>query len=68
MIDNLSSHNAVDYDNEILKTIRYYNLFHDETLSLINNINPHVKVWLDTGCGTGNLIEKALIKFPDIGL
>ena len=65
MIDNLSLHNAVDYDNEILKTITYYNLFHNETLSLINIIKPHVKVWLDTGCGTGNLIEKALIKFPD---
>jgi len=63
--DNLSAHNAIDYDIEILRTIPYYNLFHEETLSLITTIKPQVKVWLDTGSGTGNLVEKAMNKFPD---
>ena len=47
MIDNLSAHNAANYENEILKTIPYYNLFHDETLSLINIVKPQVRAWLD---------------------
>ncbi len=65
MTDNLSSHKATEYDIEIVKTIPYYNLFHDETLSLIKTIKPQVKTWLDTGCGTGTLVEKALGIFPD---
>jgi tRNA (cmo5U34)-methyltransferase len=65
MSDNLTAHKASDYDTEILKTIPYYSSFHTETINLVKAIKPDVKSWLDTGCGTGNLIEKGLPEFPD---
>ncbi len=65
MTDNLSSHNSSDYEDEITKTIPYYNWFHAETINLVKSISGRRKIWLDTGCGTGSLIEKALVEFPD---
>jgi tRNA (cmo5U34)-methyltransferase len=65
MTDNLSSHKSLNYDNEVIKTIPYYDCFHVETINLVKSIFQCSKKWLDTGCGTGNLIEKALIEFPD---
>jgi tRNA (cmo5U34)-methyltransferase len=65
MADNFSSHNTKDYDKNIRKTIPYYDCFHRETINLVRSIFNSSKTWLDTGCGTGNLIEKALNEFPD---
>ncbi len=65
MADNLSSHKSSNYDTEVIKTIPYYDCFHGETISLVKSIFQSSKKWLDTGCGTGNLVEKALIEFPD---
>ena len=64
MTDNFSSHNSSDYDKEVIKTIPYYDFFHVETINLVKSISRHPQKWLDTGCGTGNLIEKALKEFP----
>jgi tRNA (cmo5U34)-methyltransferase len=63
--DNLSSHLSSEYDSQIANTIPYYNLFHQEILNLIESMNIKPNNWLDTGCGTGNLVKKALQKFPD---
>jgi tRNA (cmo5U34)-methyltransferase len=65
MADNFSSHNSTDYDKSILKTIPYYDCIHNETINLVKSIFHNSKSWLDTGCGTGKLIEKALTVFPD---
>lgn len=65
MTDNNSSHNSKDYDKSILKTIPYYDCFHNETINLVKSIFRNSNSWLDTGCGTGNLIKKALTEFPD---
>lgn len=65
MSDNLSSHHATNYDSEICSTIPYYNQFHIETIELIKAIKSDAKKWLDTGCGTGNLIEKAIKEFAN---
>ena len=65
MRDNKTSQAAQDYNANIGKTIPYYNLFHDETLSLVKAVNPNPMVWLDAGCGTGNLVEKAAAIFTD---
>ncbi len=63
--DNKSSHKASEYDESVKETIRYYELFHDETVDLVKVVKPEAKCWLDTGCGTGYLVEKALVHFPD---
>jgi tRNA (cmo5U34)-methyltransferase len=62
-IDNASAHHSGDYDKNIRKTIPYYDTFHDETLALVKTVCPDVRVWLDTGCGTGTLVRKALAVF-----
>ena len=63
--DNLSSHLSSEYDSQITNTIPYYNFFHQEIINLVESIDINPNVWLDTGCGTGNLVEKALQKFQD---
>ena len=65
MKDNHTPHTSSDYNKEILKTIPFYNFFHSETLNLVKSIKPTVKIWLDTGCGTGLLIDQAVTEFPD---
>ncbi len=62
-LDNLTSHLSSEYDLQIANTIPYYNFFHQEILNLVESMDINPKYWLDTGCGTGNLVEKALQKF-----
>jgi tRNA (cmo5U34)-methyltransferase len=61
--DNRSSHQSKDYDLEIIDTIPYYEAFHNESLKLIRSILNEPDIWLDTGCGTGTLVQKALEEF-----
>jgi len=63
MNDNKTPHFANEYDNKIRKTIPQYNFFHDETIDLIKTVHPSPSRWLDTGCGTGKLTEKAIESF-----
>jgi tRNA (cmo5U34)-methyltransferase len=64
MSDNNTPFNSSDYDRGIRKTLPYYDLLFPEILSMVKAVKPDVKVWLDTGCGTGALVEKALQIFP----
>jgi tRNA (cmo5U34)-methyltransferase len=61
--DNSSSHRSEDYDHEITDTIPYYESFHEETLNMVKTILKEPKIWLDTGCGTGTLVNKAVKQF-----
>ncbi len=61
--DNSSSHSSEVYDLQITDTIPYYESFHDETLNMVKTILNEPKIWLDTGCGTGTLVEKAIKYF-----
>jgi len=54
-----------NYDEQIRGILPNYDLFHRETINVVNAILPKPKIWLDTGCGTGTLVEKALEYFPD---
>ena len=63
--DNKSSHKSGDYDFEITDTIPYYESFHDESLKLVKTILTDPDIWLDTGCGTGTLVQKALKEFDN---
>ncbi|MEL4106340.1 class I SAM-dependent methyltransferase [Oscillospiraceae bacterium WX1] len=62
--DNTTAHRSADYDDQICQTIPYYQAFHEETIQLIKTCQPEPSVWLDTGCGTGALVQKCLAAFP----
>jgi len=54
-----------NYDEEIRSILPYYDSFHQETINLVKAMNTKPAIWLDTGCGTGTFIERALKHFPD---
>jgi tRNA (cmo5U34)-methyltransferase len=62
--DNTTPHKAADYDKSVRQTIPFYETIQSETIDLVRAIKPDVNCWLDTGCGTGYLIEIALPYFP----
>jgi tRNA (cmo5U34)-methyltransferase len=63
-VDNSTSHLASAYDSQVYDTIPYYDSFHQETINLLKAMHVQPRVWLDTGCGTGTLVHKALLAFP----
>ena len=63
--DNASAHSSAQYDELIIRTIPYYNQFHEETIHVVKSYIPWPKIWLDTGCGTGSLVDKCLSAFPE---
>lgn len=64
MNDNATAHTSAEYDKEILKTIPFYNQFHQSAIELVRTLNGTPDMWLDTGCGTGNLYAEARATFP----
>jgi tRNA (cmo5U34)-methyltransferase len=63
--DNKTPHKSSEYDIKVRRTIPFYECFHQQAIDLIKTVNPDVKKWLDTGCGTGYLVEKAIPVFKD---
>jgi tRNA (cmo5U34)-methyltransferase len=63
-LDNTTAHPAGDYDRNIRKSIPLYDHFHEATIDLVSIVLPRPQVWVDVGCGTGTLVEKALCTFP----
>ena len=59
MNDNTTPHKASEYDENIIKTIPFYECFHAETIDLINIYNSKCEKWLDIGCGTGSFVKRA---------
>lgn len=59
-MDNTTSHKAEKYDSEIEQTLPFYSEFHAQTLDLIRTFKFEAPTWLDTGCGTGSLVAKAV--------
>lgn len=57
--DNKSPVNAAEYDKKISVLLPYYSDFHAQTLSLVQNMGYEKVRWLDLGCGTGTLAQKA---------
>lgn len=66
MKDNLSAYSSNDYDNRVNSVLPYYQEFHFQILDLVKVLNKDKIRWLDTGCGTGNLTQKALEYFDNI--
>lgn len=63
--DNATPHTAETYDQQVRRTLPYYDCFHEETPNLIKAAGLAPATWLDTGCGTGTLVQKALAQFPE---
>ncbi len=55
-----------EYDDNIHNHIPHYSQFHLEIVRLVKSRNSDVNNWLDTGCGTGNLVVYAKKYFPEI--
>jgi tRNA (cmo5U34)-methyltransferase len=53
-----------DYDGHIARTIPYYDQIHREIIDLVLSLDRPPRLWLDTGCGTGTLVMRALDHFP----
>jgi tRNA (cmo5U34)-methyltransferase len=65
MGDNASSINAIEYDENINRTIPYYDEFHKQTIDVVQNMEYQQIKWLDIGCGTGTLTARAAETFQD---
>ena len=61
---NITPHLPEDYDARISGVLPYYLSFHQETINFIKSRPSSPKVWMDTGCGTGSLVNKAIEEFP----
>ena len=62
--DNKSAHPAAQYDAEVRRVIPFYDKIHSETLDVVRTVAGEPAHWLDTGAGTGALVERALAEFP----
>ena len=63
-MDNTTPLSANDYDAEIEKIVPFYSEFHRQTIDLVKSFHWSEGSWLDTGCGTGTLVAKAMKEFP----
>ncbi len=62
---NFTPHLPEDYDARISSVLPYYSSFHQETINLVKSLPSSPKIWMDTGCGTGSLINKSIEEFLD---
>lgn len=62
---NFTPHLPEDFDARISSVLPYYSSFHQETINFVKSLPSSPKTWLDTGCGTGSLVNKAIREFPD---
>lgn len=62
--ENKTPHLPEDYDAKISTVLPFYSFFHEETINLVKSMPSPPKVWMDTGCGTGSLVSKAIEQFP----
>jgi tRNA (cmo5U34)-methyltransferase len=53
------------YDAAIRQIMPFYDVIQSEVIDIVRTVKPDVKQWLDTGCGTGNLVEIALRFFSN---
>lgn len=62
--DNATPHRSVAYDQAVRQTIPFYGVMQEQVVDLVRTVKPDPACWLDTGCGTGALVEQALPLFP----
>ena len=64
MNDNTTPLAAADYDKKISDTLPFCSEFYAQTLDVVEQYGFTDPDWLDLGCGSGTLEEKALQRFP----
>jgi len=62
---NYTFHPPEDYDAHISDILPFYLSFHQETINFVKSLPYRPKVWMDSGCGTASLVNKAIKEFPD---
>ena len=62
--DNTTPHPSSVYDTGVRATIPYYEAFSRESINLVKALGVAPACWLDTGCGTGTLVQQAWPLFP----
>ena len=65
MNDNSTPYLSCEYDRQIIKATPFYENFHNSAIDLVKTVNPSPTKWLDTGCGTGTFVQKALSEFAE---
>lgn len=65
MPDNASAFFVGEYDEKILCTLPFYSEMHQQILNLVQTFQGDPLHWLDTGCGTGTLVENAAKRFKN---
>src|SRR5512143_132079 len=63
-LDNLSAHPASEYDQNVRKSIPFYDLFHDAIADVVSAWAADPAVWVDVGCGTGTFVQRIYEAFP----
>lgn len=63
-MDNSTPYRAFEYDAKVRQTIPFYDTIHTQVIRLVKAAKPDVESWVDTGCGTGHLVQQALPVFP----
>ena len=53
------------YDDVVRQIMPFYDTIQAETVDLVKTLQLDVTQWLDTGCGTGALVETAIRFFPN---
>jgi len=61
---NATPHLPEDFDARIYDVLPYYSCFHQETINFVKSLPSSPRIWMDTGCGTGFLVNKAIKEFP----
>jgi tRNA (cmo5U34)-methyltransferase len=61
---NATPHLPEDFDARISAVLPYYSCFHQETINFVKSLPSSPRIWMDTGCGTGSLVNKATKEFP----
>lgn len=64
--DNSTPISSTEYDDKIANTLPYYKDFFEQTFDVIEQCGFDKISWLDLGCGTGVLEEKALKRFKNV--
>ena len=65
MNDNKSAYNSSIYDEHIISVLPYYKEYHGQVIDLVRTCAIRSPKWLDSGCGTGTLAQRAREEFPD---
>lgn len=68
MNDNKSAYNSAEYDEEIRKSLPYYDEFHKQVINTVRAAGLKKIKWLDTGCGTGKTALTAVSSLKDINI